>query len=206
MKTELGVWAANESGSCGPRPGFALDKRGAPSAGWKRLALAVSLGAVSMIATHGRAEANNGPAQPPTKGTVMTSQANGTFEVKVLPLAADEKVKGLVVGRMSIDKQWKGDLEGTSVGEMMTTGSEAVKGSGAYIAIEQVTGSIKGRKGAFTLVHQATMRQNADFNMSIKVVPDSATGDLAGLAGNLLIIIEGGKHSYRFDYTLPEKP
>jgi hypothetical protein len=169
-------------------------------------ALAAALGAFSMMATNGWTETSNGPAQPPTKGTAMTSQANGTFEVKVTPLAADEKVKGLTVGRMAIANQWKGDLDGSSVGEMMTSGSETVKGSAAYVALEQVTGSIKGRKGAFTLVHQGTMKQDADFNMSIKVVPDTGTGELVGLAGTLTIIMEGGKHSYRFDYTLPEKP
>jgi hypothetical protein len=105
---------------------------------------------------------------------------------------------------MSIEKQWKGDFEGTSKGEMMTTGSEVVKGSGGYVAIEQMTGSLKGRSGSFTLIHQATMKQNADFNMSIKVVPDSGTGQLVGLSGTLTIIIEGKNHSYRFDYTLSE--
>jgi hypothetical protein len=153
----------------------------------------------------GATATTQGPAtQTPKKGTLMTAQANGTFDVKVAPLPADEKVPGLTVGRMSIDKQWKGDFVGTSKGEMMTTGSEAVKGSGGYVAIEQMTGSLKGRAGTFTLIHQATMRQNADFNMSIKVVPDSGTGALTGLSGTLTIIIEGKNHSYQFDYTLPE--
>ncbi len=64
--------------------------------------------------------------------------------------------------------------------------------------------SLKGRSGAFTFIHQATMRQNSDFNMSIKVVPDSGTGQLVGLTGTLTLTIEGSKHSYKFDYTLPE--
>ncbi len=81
-----------------------------------------------------------------------------------------------------------------------------MKGSGGYVAIEPMTVSLKGRSGTFTLIHQATMRQNADFNMSIKVVPDSGTGQLVGLAGTRTIIIEGGKHSYVFDYTLPDLP
>jgi hypothetical protein len=48
------------------------------------------------------------------------------------------------------------------------------------------------------------MRNNADFKMNIVVVPDSGTAELAGLAGRLEIVIEGAKHSYRFDYTLPD--
>jgi hypothetical protein len=144
------------------------------------------------------------PSNPPSpKGTTMTSQAVGTFEVKVKPLPEDEKVAGVPVGRMSIDKTFKGDIDGTSAGEMMTTGT-AVKGSAGYVAVEIVTGSIKGRKGAFTLMHHATMKENADFRMNIVVVPDSGTSELTGLAGKMEIIIEGGKHSYRFDYTLPE--
>ena len=161
------------------------------------LCLSLGTGPLANATTQGAA------IQTPAKGTVMTSQANGTFDVKVAPLPNDEKVPGLTVGRMSIDKQWKGDFEGTSKGEMMTTGSE-VKGSGGYVAVEQMTGSLKGRRGAFTFIHQATMRQNSDFNMSIKVVPDSGTGQLVGLTGTLTIIIEGSKHSYKFDYTLPE--
>ncbi len=131
----------------------------------------------------------------------MTSQAAGTFEVKVKPLAEDHKVPGVPVGRMSIDKQFKGDIEGTSLGEMMTVGTP-VKGSAGYVAIEVVTGSLKGRKGSFTLMHHATMKENADFQLNIVVVPDSGTGELTGLAGRMEIIIEGTKHSYRFDYTL----
>jgi len=133
----------------------------------------------------------------------MTASAVGTFEVKVKPLPEDEKVPGVTVGRMSIDKAFKGDIEGTSAGEMMTAGT-AVKGSAGYVAVEIVSGSIKGRKGTFTLMHHATMKENADFRMNIVVVPDSGTGDLTGLAGKMEIIIEGGKHSYRLEYRLPE--
>lgn len=136
------------------------------------------------------------------KETPMTTTAVGTFTVKVKPLPEDEKVAGVPVGRMSIDKAFQGDLEGTSAGEMMTAGT-AVKGSAGYVAVEFVTGSLQGRKGTFTLMHHATMKENADFRMNIVVVPDSGTGELMGLAGKMEIIIEGGKHSYRFEYTLP---
>ena len=159
--------------------------------------LAVSASALAP-ALHAQA-----PAPPKAKGTGMTSQAVGTFEVKVKPLPEDVKVPGLTVGRFSIDKEWKGDLAGTSKGEMMTTGG-AVKGSAGYVAVEDMTASLKGRSGTFTLMHHATMKSGGDARMLIVVVPDSGTGDLKGLAGTLEIIIEGGKHSYRFDYTLPD--
>ena len=144
------------------------------------------------------------PAAPArAKGTEVKSQAVGTFDVKVKPLPEDTKVPGVPVGRFSIDKEWKGDLVGTSKGEMMTTGT-AVKGSAGYVAVEAMTVSLKGKSGTFTLMHHATMKNEGDFRMLINVVPDSGTGGLEGIAGNLEIIIEGSKHSYKFDYTRPE--
>jgi flagellar basal body rod protein FlgG len=144
-------------------------------------------------------------AAAPPPGAPVARHASGTFEVKVTPLPKDEKVAGLTVGRYSVEKQIKGDLQGTSKGEMMAPDS-AVEGSGGYVAVEQVTGTLAGRSGTFTLLHQGTMRKGAGFDLSIKVVPDSGTGQLAGLAGTMKIIIEGGKHSYEFDYSLPAVP
>lgn len=153
--------------------------------------------AVLMLASGAQAQAPAAAA----KGRAM-AQATGTFEVKVQPLPADEKVAGLKVGRFGVEKQWKGDFVGTSKGEMMTA-ETAVEGSGGYAAVEQVTGALGGRTGSFTLVHRATMQKNANFDMVITIVPDSGTGQLAGIAGSVKIVIEGGKHSYVIDYTLP---
>jgi hypothetical protein len=139
------------------------------------------------------------------KGGALATHASGTFEVKTVPLPADEKVAGLSVGRISLDKQFHGDLEGTSKGEMMTAAT-TVKGSAGYVAVEQITGKLKGRSGSFTLLHLATMRRGGEFNLTLTVVPDSGTDQLAGLAGSMKIIIDGGKHSYELDYTLPEAP
>jgi len=166
----------------------------------KEVTLRIALGTV-LFATPPGALAQAAP-QPAVKGTVMTEKARGTFEVKVKPLPDDVKVEGVAVGRLSIDKAWAGDIVGTSKGEMMTAGGE-VKGSGGYVAVEMMKVSLKGRSGTFTLMHHATMKGNADFKMLINVIPDSGTGELTGLAGVLTIIIEPGKHSYVFDYTLP---
>ncbi|MEO8360686.1 MAG: DUF3224 domain-containing protein [Vicinamibacteria bacterium] len=167
-----------------------------------RFIRAITLGAIFSAAA---ASAQTPPPTAPAvqKGTVMTAQANGTFDVKVKPLPEDEKVAGVKVGRLSIDKEWKGDMVGTSKGEMMTTGGE-VKGSAGYVAVEIMDVTLAGRKGTFTLMHHATMKGDADFKMLIVVVPDSGTGDLKGISGALTIIIEGKNHSYKFDYTLPE--
>ena len=129
------------------------------------------------------------------------NHANGTFEVKLVP-QADDKSADATLGRMTIDKQFHGDLEGTSKGQMLT-GMTEVKGSAGYVAMEKVTGTLKGRTGTFILQHTATMNRGVP-QLSITVVPDSGTGQLAGITGNFKVIIAEGKHSYEFDYTLPE--
>jgi len=132
----------------------------------------------------------------------VTTRAAGTFEVKLSPLAAYDSTEGSPLGRMSIDKEFHGDLEGTSKGEMLT-GMTSVKNSAGYVAIERVTGTLHGRSGAFILQHSGTMTRGTP-SLVVTVVPDSGTGQLEGLTGALAIIIEGGKHSYELDYTLPE--
>jgi Protein of unknown function (DUF3224) len=139
------------------------------------------------------------------KGASMSSRASGTFEVTVKPLPTDEKVAGLPVGRVALDKQFKGGLEGASKGEMMTADT-GTQGSGGYVAVERVTGTLEGRPGSFTLLHLGTMRRGGDFKLIIHVVPDSGTDRLAGLSGTMTIVIADGKHSYEFDYTLPDAP
>lgn len=132
----------------------------------------------------------------------MTQHATGEFEVKVTPLEPAFKFDDNSLSRMSLDKQFHGDLEATSKGEMLAAGGP-VKGSGGYVAMERVSGSLHGRSGTFVLQHTGTM-QNGDFHINVVVVPDSGTGQLAGLAGTMTIIIKEGKHSYDFAYTLPE--
>ena len=128
-------------------------------------------------------------------------QALGTFEVKTAPLPADDATAATSISRYSLDKAYRGDLEGVSAGEMMGAGNVAA-GSAGYVAIEQITGTLHGRHGSFALQHSSTMDQG-NFDMNIKVVPGSGTEQLAGIGGVLTIIIEGKKHSYSFDYTLP---
>lgn len=125
----------------------------------------------------------------------MTKRASGTFEVKVSPLETDG-----MLGRMSLDKQFHGDLEAASKGTMLTAGT-GVKGSAGYVAIEQVTGTLHGRQGSFILQHNGTMTRGTA-EMSVKVVPDSGTDQLAGLSGHMTITIADGNHSYDFEYTL----
>jgi hypothetical protein len=134
------------------------------------------------------------------KGPAM-NHASGTFEVKLVP-QTDDKNGDASLGRMTIDKQFHGDLDGTSKGQMLT-GMTEVKGSAGYVAIEKVSGTLKGRTGTFILQHTGTMNRGVP-QLTITVVPDSGTGQLAGLTGNFTVKIDEGKHSYDFEYTLPE--
>jgi hypothetical protein len=115
---------------------------------------------------------------------------------------ADDKGEGSTLGRMSIDKQFHGDLEATSNGEMLTAMTE-VKGSAGYVAIERVSGTLQGRKGSFVLLHCGIMAGGGQ-ELSLTVVPDSGSGELVGLAGKMEIKIVEGKHFYEFEYALPE--
>ena len=135
---------------------------------------------------------------------MLVSRASGTFDVTLTPQATDTHAEVTSLGRMSLDKQFHGDLEGTSKGEMLTAGT-GVKSSAGYVAIERVSGTLHGRRGTFILQHSGTMTRGAP-RLDITVVPDSGTGQLAGLAGTMVIEIAGGKHSYDFEYTLPSSP
>lgn len=128
----------------------------------------------------------------------MTNRASGTFEVKMSPQEAD-----MSVGRMTIDKQFQGDLLGTSKGQMLMASSESVKNSAGYVAIEKVTGTLNGRRGSFYLQHNGVMTRGVG-ELAITVVPDSGTDQLVGLRGKMNIIIAEGKHSYEFEYSLAE--
>lgn len=129
----------------------------------------------------------------------MTTHASGTFEVRLSPQVDGEEA-GASLGRLLIDKRFGGDLEATSKGQMLAFRS-GVEGSAGYVALERVEGTLAGRAGSFVLQHSGTMERGAQ-SLSVTVVPDSGTGDLAGLAGRMNIIIAEGRHSYEFDYTL----
>ncbi len=126
----------------------------------------------------------------------MTERATGTFEVTFESLPGDEEW----LGRMRVNKAFAGDLVGTSLAQMMSVGTE-VEGSAGYVAIERVTGTLHSRDGSFTLQHSGLMARGHG-TLTVTVVPDSGTGELTGLAGELAITDDDGKHTYALDYTL----
>ena len=128
-----------------------------------------------------------------------THAASGTFDVQLAPQPAD--VGGpAAIGRMTIAKQFHGDLDGTSAGQMVAMMTR-VEGSAGYVAMEEVTGTLHGRAGTFVLQHGGTMNRGVAA-LVVSVVPDSGTGELAGISGSMTIAIAGREHRYEFRYTL----
>lgn len=133
----------------------------------------------------------------------MTHHAKGPFDVKLSPQEPSGPAAAAGIGRMAIDKQFHGDLEATSQGEMVAF-MTSIKTSAGYVALEKVTGTLRGRSGSFVLQHSGIATAAAQ-DLTITVVPDSGSGELAGLSGRMTIsIAEGGKHSYDFEYSLPK--
>jgi len=127
--------------------------------------------------------------------------ARGTFEVKLSPQPLSYDAGGAPLARLSLEKVFHGDLEGTSNGEMLSAGNPHT-GFGGYVAIERVSGTLHGRAGSFILQHSGTMN-GATTSVHVAVVPNSGAGDLAGISGTFTLIREGGAHAYDFEYTLP---
>jgi hypothetical protein len=124
--------------------------------------------------------------------------ARGTFEVRTSIQPAD--TGGGPFARLFLDKEFKGELAGTSQGHMLAA-ETAVEGSRGYVALERVEGTLNGRRGSFILQHVGHMSRNG-MTLTITVLPDSGTDELAGLAGRFAITIADGKHQYAFEYTL----
>jgi hypothetical protein len=140
----------------------------------------------------------------------MKTVAAGSFTVNMTPQTWHEGNPGEgpvgdpvdgSLGRFLLDKQYHGDLEAVSKGQMLSAGDGKPGSSGVYVAIERVTGSLQGRQGSFTLHHAGVMNRGVS-ELTISVVPDSGTGELTGISGSMAIKMLEGKHSYEFSYTL----
>jgi hypothetical protein len=131
----------------------------------------------------------------------MMTTASGTFDVALTPQSAETETANPAVGRMKIDKRFHGDLDASAAGQMLTA-MTAFEGSASYSAIEQVSGTLHGRSGSFLLQHTGIMTRG-ERSLTITVVPDSGTGELAGIAGTMAVTIDDAGHHYQFSYALP---
>ncbi|MDQ6829650.1 MAG: DUF3224 domain-containing protein [Gemmatimonadota bacterium] len=134
----------------------------------------------------------------------MTAHASGAFDVTITPQTPSDKAAEGGIGRMSIDKHFHGDLDGTSKGEMLAAFT-ADNGSAVYVAIEKVSATLGGRGGTFVLNHTGISTRDGQ-QLTVNVSPESGTGQLAGLTGSMKINIVDKKHFYEFDYALPDAP
>jgi hypothetical protein len=139
--------------------------------------------------------------------TPETHRATGPFEITMVPpQPAYDTVDGVALGRMTINKVLHGDLEGTSVVEMLTAMPGSVQGSGVYVAIERIVGTLKDESGEVHtgsfVVHHTGIMTRGQQQLTVSIVPDSGTGELTSIAGTLKIDVIEGKHKYTLDYTL----
>lgn len=131
----------------------------------------------------------------------MTQIAKGTFDVQMTPQPPTPDHEGSQIGRLALSKRFHGELEGTSLGEMLAFRS-AVAGSAGYVAMERVQATLAGREGSFVLMHTGEMNRGQP-SLTVQVVPDSGAGGLVGLSGRLSIDIKAGEHFYELVYELP---
>jgi hypothetical protein len=134
----------------------------------------------------------------------MSQLAKGSFTVELKAQGEPDSNEGVSTGRMSLRKRFEGDLVAVGQGEMLTA-LTPFKGSAGYVAIERVTGTLHGRAGSFVFQHSGTMDQGTQ-QLSIRVVPGSGTGELAGIEGSFKLEIVDGTHLYEFEYTLAGAP
>lgn len=131
----------------------------------------------------------------------MKYRAEGRFDITRSAEPPYDTNEGATLGRSRFDKRFEGSLNATSVVHMIAAMSN-VKGSAGYVAIERVVGTLDGRAGSFVLQHSGVMDRGVA-SLSVTVVPDTATGALTGLRGQMSIDTSGGDHRYVFDYELP---
>jgi hypothetical protein len=130
----------------------------------------------------------------------MLRLATGTVETSFTPLSADQDA-GAILTRVAVEKRFGGSLEAGGSGEMLSAALDA--GGSAYVAMERVCGSLQGRRGSFVLQHSGIFtRDTAQY--SVRVVPDSGTGELKGLRGEMRVHEVDGRQSYEFEYSLDE--
>lgn len=129
----------------------------------------------------------------------MVQHARGTFTVTITPQAHVEGVGEATISRMGLHKVFVGELQGTASGQMLAVRT-ATQGSAGYVAMDRLTGTLQGRRGSFNLQHSGTMTRGAP-DLSVTVIPDSGTEELAGIRGTLAIDIREGEHFYHFAYT-----
>lgn len=127
-------------------------------------------------------------------------QAKGKFSITFKPLECSLHSGVNTLARLAFSKEFTGDMVGQSQGEMLSCRSPE-PGSAGYVAIETMDVVLEGKRGCLVFQHSSTLDQGAP-RQSIQVVPNSGTGELAGISGQVEIQIVEGVHFYQFSYQL----
>ena len=127
------------------------------------------------------------------------AEAQGHFDVQIKP----ESTFAEGVGRFSVTKTFHGDLQGTATGEMLAVRTPT-PGSAGYVVIERVEGSLAGKTGNFLLQHYGILDRSQP-EQKIAIIPDSGTGELAGIAGHMSVAA-AATHAYVLTYPLAMQP
>jgi hypothetical protein len=110
----------------------------------------------------------------------------------------DESPAG-TLGRARVTKQFHGEVEGSSVAEVLMAGN--ADGPLAYTAQERFTGMLGGREGTFLAQHGAS----ADSDGPVHWLLLCGSGELAGIEGTAeLVVGPDGSHDIVFEYELGE--
>jgi hypothetical protein len=121
--------------------------------------------------------------------------ANGTFEVDLTP----QEDVGSPAGRMLIQKTYLGDMNGSGIGQMISKRTE--NGTAVYYAIEEFSGSLKGKSGGFTLVHKGHMSKESR-SLEVNILEGSGSGELQDISGSMLIVQDPNGHKYKLTFDL----
>lgn len=133
----------------------------------------------------------------------MLPIACGSFDVTITPEAQPIE-GGSPTSRMALSKKFSGPLAGAAQGTMIAIGNPGAGEAASYVALDKFEGRLDDLQGGFVLIHRGTMTKTGAADLQVIIAPGSGTGALAGIAGELTITVEDGKHLYALDYLLPE--
>ncbi|MCC7208875.1 MAG: DUF3224 domain-containing protein, partial [Anaerolineae bacterium] len=108
------------------------------------------------------------------------------------------EAKGLKVTRAQANYLYQGDVEGLSSVQYLMVYRE--DGTGDYVGLEQVTGSVGGRSGSFVAEHRGTFDAQG-VKGALRVVPGAGTGDLVGLRGEADVNLPGKETRYPMTFV-----
>ena len=91
------------------------------------------------------------------------------------------------------------DFNGVGAGGIYRKRTEG--GAAVYYAIEEFSGSVNRKDGAFTLIHKGYMTQES-LALDVEILEGSGSGELEKLSGSMAITQDSNGHSYELTYEL----